>query len=540
MIKEPSRILMGSRVSLIDRQCIADGIDSKQLMLNAGKAVADKIICDIKEGMVQPGSKVLVLCGSGNNGGDGFVTAIELLAAGIDTEILCMAPAEKFTEDTGFYFDRLGQCKGAKITFLENKEKKDEKILSGKLEQGSIIVDAIFGTGLHGSEIKGQAAYVIAMVNRARQSAKLLNKDFQVYSADIPSGVDSDNASILGEAIIADRTITFGCKKTGIALYPGRDYAGNVTVADIGIPQSYYGAYEKYFEVDIEWVAAKIPRRNFGTYKHAAGKLLVIAGSAGLTGAATLACQAALRAGAGIVTLICPWELNSIMEIKLTEAMTYPVEQTDDITLHMDAFEDILEHSEKFDALAVGPGLSKNPSTICLVREILKKIKKPTVLDADGLRALYGPKGIGEDDGPDLSHVIMTPHAGELSAILGTERISQQERLKYNLEAVNKFGLVSVLKGAATIIADPSQNIYINPTGSWALATAGTGDILTGIIGSLLSQGLQLTDAAVCGTFIHGFASDIIASSTSRTAQIASDILEGLKQVFLEIEKIKY
>jgi NAD(P)H-hydrate epimerase len=253
-----------------------------------------------------------------------------------------------------------------------------------------------------------------------------------------------------------------------------------------------------------------------------------------------MTCEAALRSGAGIVTLVCPWELNSIMEIKLTEVMTYPVEQTDDITIHMDAFEDIQLSSEKFDALAIGPGISKNPSTIRLVREILKKIKKPTVLDADGLRALYGPREIGEDENLDFSHVVITPHPGELSAILGVDGINQEDRLKSNFEVVKKYRLVSVLKGAATLISNPENMTFINPTGSWALATAGTGDILTGIIGSLLSQGMGLTDAAVCGTFIHGLASDIIAKNTSRTSQIATDLLEGIKNVFMDIEKIKY
>jgi len=253
-----------------------------------------------------------------------------------------------------------------------------------------------------------------------------------------------------------------------------------------------------------------------------------------------MTCEAAMRSGAGLLTLICPWELNSIFEIKLTEVMTYPVEQTDDISIHMDCLEEVIEISKKYDALAIGPGISTNPSTICLVREILKKVKKPTVLDADGLRALYGPREVESENNCDFSHVVITPHAGELALILGREKIALEDRLDANLEIVKKYNMVSVLKGAGTLITEPGGKTFINPTGSWALATAGTGDILTGIIGSLLAQGMSLMDAAVCGTYIHGLASDVLAPYTSKTSQTATDLLEGIKKVFLEVEKIKY
>ena len=554
-LKEPSIILMGSRVEQIDAMCIDDGIESRWLMGNAGRAVADAVIAGL---LKKPAGEMLagkdfsalssspdtitgaIICGAGNNGGDGFVAAIELSKYGIAIDVFCIASPDKFSEDSRFYFEKLSSDGIARISLLNVDDENQRKYFKEKLENCCFIVDAIFGTGLRGKEVRGQARRIIEMVNLASKTGKENKKEIGIYSVDIPSGIDSDNAAVLGEAVHADITVTFGCKKTGIALYPGRDFAGEVVVADIGIPVKYYQGFEKYYEADLQWVSSKIPERHYWTYKHAVGKLLVIAGSLGYTGAAALTCEAALRTGAGIVTLACPWELNSIMEIKLTEVMTYAVEQTDDITIHMDAFEEIQQLSEKFDALAIGPGLSKNPSTICLVREVLKKIKKPTVLDADGLRALYGPRDIGEEDDLDLSHVVITPHAGELSAILGIDRISQEDRLKENFSVVEKFGLVSVLKGAATIISNPEKSIFINPTGSWALATAGTGDILTGIIGSLLSQGLELTDAAVCGAFIHGLASDIIANNTSRTSQIATDLLEGIKKVFLEIEELKY
>jgi NAD(P)H-hydrate epimerase len=270
----------------------------------------------------------------------------------------------------------------------------------------------------------------------------------------------------------------------------------------------------------------------------------VVAGSLGFTGAAAMTCMAALRSGAGLVTLVCPEELNGIMEEKLTEVITYPVKQTDLASIHFDSLEEILGLSVRMDAAAVGPGISRDPSTVHLVRELIKKLDIPVVLDADGLQALCGPHKIGDEKEVKVSDMIMTPHAGELSSIMGIEKIGLSGRLEINEEASERFGAVSVLKGAATITSGrwgkKTPVSFINPTGNWGMASGGTGDVLTGIIGSLLCQGMSSLEAAACGTYIHGLAADITCRKTSRTSLIATDLLEGLKEVFLEIEKIKY
>jgi ADP-dependent NAD(P)H-hydrate dehydratase / NAD(P)H-hydrate epimerase len=608
-----SIILKGSRVEQIDAECVENGIDSKQLMGNAGRRVAETIIKDIKDSFL-PNKRIagkvkgVVVCGGGNNGGDGFAAAAILAGenVGAEIDVFCITGDEKFSADSKYYFNALSNNSNnssnsnnngnVKTHFLNIEDISAGQDFISKLKIADFVVDAIFGTGIRGREIHGQAKAVIECINSAKSlrtgignpepisfpgevseiispseslydpgaNSKVAGQigpenisspgrpdgplipdpgnraNAFIYSIDIPSGIDSDTGQVLGTAVKADKTITFGCKKLGIAIYPGRDFAGEVIIADIGIPLKYYQSYEKIYEADLAWVAEKMPQRQSSIYKHAVGKLLVIAGSLGFTGAASMVCEAAMRAGAGIVTLVCPWELNSILEIKLTETMTYPVAQTDDLSIDMDAFEEIMELSEKFDALAIGPGLSQNPSTICLVREVLKQFNKPTVLDADGLRALYGPMEIGIVSNFKMPNVIITPHSGEMAAILGKNRILPEERFSCNLEAVRRFGAVSVLKGAATIITDSEMVSFINPTGSWALATAGTGDILTGIIGSLLAQGVTLAESAVCGAFIHGMASDIMSESTGKTSQIASDLLEGIKKVFLRIEKIKY
>jgi len=530
------RILKGSRVAEIDKRCIEGGIDSKWLMNNAGSSVAEAIIEDFKHKKPVGDIKGIIVCGSGNNGGDGFVAAKNLIDFGMDITVFYTSKPDRFSPDSKYYFEKLVKIAKDKLFYLELGNKSVENIFKRKLKNTDFIVDAILGTGLHGKDVYGPSKGVIEYINLAKRR----NKKLLIYSVDIPSGIDSDNGKILGVAVRADFTITFGCKKFGLVNYPGADFAGEIKVVNIGIPEKLFDEYEEIFEADLEWVATKIPYRNSWTYKHQVGKLLVIAGSVGLTGAAAMSCLAAMRAGAGLVTLVCPWELNNIFEEKLTEVMTYPVEQTEDGSIHIDSLDEILKLSDKFDALAIGPGLSRNPSTICLVQQLLKKVKKPTVLDADGLRALSGPREVKTSEDFNLSHVVITPHAGELAVILGRDTVNLEDRLQANLEVAKKYKLVSVLKGARSLISDSNGKTFVNPTGDWALATAGTGDILTGIIGSFLCQGMGLVDSAVCGTFIHGMSSDLMIRNTSRTSLMATDLLEGIKRVFLKIEEIKY
>ncbi len=524
------RILKGSRIAEIDKRCISDGIDSKWLMNNAGNWVSKVIKKDLKNRKSKNKSGVII-SGGGNNGGDGFVAAIDLIKAGFDIKVFYTAPVEKLRDDSLYYFNRLSSLDNKVFQLnIENKEIKN--IFSQALHDSYFIVDAIFGTGLHGKEIYGQAKDIIEMINKT--------EDKLIYSVDIPSGIDSDNGMILGTAVKAYKTITFGCKKLGLVNFPGAEYAGKVKAVDIGIPEKYFNEYEDIFEAKLDWVCDNLPERKPWAYKHKVGKLLVIAGSVGLTGAASMACFSAMRSGAGLVTLVCPWELNNIFEQKLTEVMTYPVEQTDEISIHYSSLEKIINLSKNFDALAIGPGISKNLSTLRLVREILKNVKKPTVLDADGLAALYSPREAGKDEDFDLSHVIITPHAGELSVILGRDKIRLDQRYDINIEAAKKYNFISVLKGARTLITKPDSTTFVNATGDWALATAGTGDILTGIIGSFLAQGVDKFESAICGAYIHGMASDIISKNTSKTSMIATDLLEGIKKTFLKLERMKY
>jgi len=535
--EELARILKGSRIAEIDRKAMEEGIDSKLLMKNAGSSVSREVLNDFENKELGRTARGVVICGGGNNGGDGIVAARDLLDYGMRVSVFLISSEEKFKPDSRFYFNELQENRMNSIHNLDSGDQNVRSMLEKDLGEADFVVDAIFGTGIHGKDVHGPSMEIIEMVNLAKEK----NQKLIIYSVDIPSGIDSDNGKVLGASIKADKTITFGLKKIGLVNYPGARYTGEVKVADIGIPEKYFSGYEEIYEPNLQWVAGRIPEKDSWTYKFKVGSLMVIAGSLGFTGAASMTCMSALRSGAGVVTLICPWELNNIFEEKLTEVITYPVEQTEESSLHINSLDEIIEISDRFSALAIGPGLSRNSSTVFLVRELLKRIKKPIVLDADGLYALYGPKDAEESVGDiDLSNVIVTPHSGEMSLMMGLGKVPLEDRIDINLEAAKRYRVTSVLKGARTVISDYNKKTFINPTGNWGLATAGTGDILTGIIGSLLCQGMSLIDSAVSGVYIHGLAADIMVKETSKTALMATDLLEGIKRVFLKIEEMKY
>ena len=529
-----NRILKGSRVAEIDSRAINDGIDSLELMKNAGEGIFRKIFQDYKDSGLKRSPRGLIVCGGGNNGGDGFVVALGLLELGYNIKIFHIVPSGKFSQDSNHYYNELVGKADDIVMALDLKDGESKSEFLSELAVSDFVLDAIFGTGFHGAQIRGQAKEIIDLINSEREK----RSDIVIYSVDIPSGVDSDNGKVGGTAVRADKTITFGCKKVGNINYPGASYNGRISIIDIGIPEKYYSRYEQIFEPEFEWVAEKIPKRKSWAHKHDVGRLLIVAGSEGYTGAAAMACLGAFRSGAGLVTLACPESLNPVFEQKLTETMTFPVAETESGSLHFDSLEDILDLSKEADALVVGPGISREASTMHLVRELLKNAGIPVILDADGLQALCGPHDIEEGGDNKMLEMIITPHPGELSSIMGTGKIKLEERIEINEEASRRFGAVSVLKGVRTVISGTAT--YINPTGNWGMASAGTGDILAGIIGSLVCQGMKLLEAAVCGTYIHGLSADIISKKTSKTSLMATDLLEGLKEVFLNIERIKY
>lgn len=489
------------------------GVPSIVLMENAGRSVFEVVRDRLGD---LSGKHVTIVVGRGNNGGDGFVVARHLREAGARVSIFLLGKPEDIRGDAKANLDILLES-GVEVPSITSSDE-----ITAALADSHAVVDALFGTGLRG-EVTGLPADVIRGVNAAGKPT---------VAVDIPSGMDADTGEILGVCVDADCTVTFALPKIGLLTYPGAVHVGELIVADIGIP-------ERLFEevtvelVDETMVASKLPARPPDAHKGTFGTVTVIAGSLGLTGAAAMASEAALRSGAGLSTLGCPASLWNVMATKLTEVMTRGLSDGSRGAISSDALYEALELVEKVDAVVLGCGLGTHPDTCEFVHRLVKLVHKPMIIDADGLNALAQDTSTLEGDHGDL---VLTPHPGEMSRLLGTStQAVQSNRVDVVREAASRFHCVVVLKGARTLIADPSGRVCINPTGGPGLATGGTGDVLAGTIGGLLAQGLSPLDAAVCAVFVHGRAGDIAADELGAAGTIAGDVLRALPYALKEL-----
>ncbi|RYD03294.1 hypothetical protein N752_20905 [Desulforamulus aquiferis] len=353
-------------------------------------------------------------------------------------------------------------------------------ILKLALLSTDIIVDALYGTGFHG-EVEEKVAKVIELVNVSNRP---------IISVDIPSGVLADSGKVLGACIRANHTVTFGLPKLGLVMEPGASFAGEIHVVDISLPGkltdlSGSGKQLLTLETISAWFSPRSPEGHKGSY----GRVLILAGSRGMVGAARLTAKGALRAGAGLVTLAVPESVQPVAAASLDEAMTKGLPETGEGTFSEDALDMLLEYCKQADVLALGPGITTHPETVKLIRTLLPKLTIPTVIDADGLNALSESTDIlGNTTVP----LVITPHPGEMSRLLNISvHEIQDDRLNYATVAAIEWNLTVLLKGAGTIVASPGGNVYINPTGNPGMATGGSGDVLTGIIAGLLGQGLR-------------------------------------------------
>lgn len=509
------KIVTAEQMREIDRKAIEErGLPGLTLMENAGRAVADAAL-RITEGY--PDRPILVVCGRGNNGGDGFVAARHLAEMGRTVRVFLASPPAEITGDARHNLDRLA------AVGLSPQPISDPEPLTRSCDQAGLIVDALLGTGLSG-KVKGLAGQLIeAMVKCGRP----------VLAVDIPSGLDADTGEPLGLAVRAQETVTMGLPKLGLFLHPGADHAGRVTVADIGFPADLIAESPALAELtDPEWVRMLLPRRARTAHKGDFGRVLVIAGSVGFTGAASLCAEAALRVGAGLVTVGCPASVNDILEVKLTEAITFPLPETYQRSLDTRALALILELAERADVLAVGPGLSRQPETSLLVRRLVTRVDKPMVLDADALNALAEGPGILEGD---HAPAVLTPHPGEMGRLLGIPAGKVQQRRAYYAEAAtNRFRSVIILKGACSLIAEAGRPLTVNPTGNPGLASGGTGDVLTGMVAGLIGQGLLPFEAACAAAYLHGLAGDLAARQLGEASLMAGDLLNWLPQAICQ------
>lgn len=503
-------------MAAIDRQSIdRHGIPGSQLMENAGMGVVRFVV---ENRLAVPGSPVSILCGRGNNGGDGLVIARGLIDYGIPVRLYLFASPDRFKGDAALNWNRLPEEVLREAVSVDPASQPEASYFED-LARSSLVIDALFGTGFQGALDSHWVPWIEPLES-------LRDK---MLAVDVASGVDADTGEAPGIHVKARWTVTMGLPKRGQLRGPGLDATGFLKVQDIGFPESLTGCGDDDPALlEPGDIAPLLPRREIASHKGSAGRLLVIAGSTGLTGAAALCSEAALTGGAGLVTLGVPVSLNPIMEIKLTEVMTLPLPETATGSLNVQAAERVLEFAERCDALAIGPGLGRDPSTGKLVRAILRSYQGPTILDADGIFALQPHPEILKE-----RRIVMTPHPGEMAHFLGQplERIlaAPWETAR---ETARRLGITVVLKGARTAIASPEGVLRINSTGNSAMASAGMGDVLSGLIAAFLAQGLLPFQAAQAGVYLHGLAGDLLVSETGWQAVKAGEVMNWSREAF--------
>lgn len=511
------KVVTGKAMRHLDRRAIEEfGVSGLTLMENAGLRCTEAIIKEFGSGTQQ---RAVIVAGKGNNGGDGYVIARLLKEQGWQVVTFILAQQDEITGDARVNLDLLSE-----LPVLYCPEQGGLDRYASTLKEATVIVDALLGTGLK-SEVSRIYAEVIGIIN---------NSGKPVVSVDIPSGIDSATGRVLGCAVKAGSTVTFALAKCGHILYPGAEYTGKLHIVDIGIPAEIIASAEGHEFLDTAAVRQLLMRRSRNAHKGDAGHCLIIAGSPGKTGAAAMAANSAVRAGAGLVTLAVPARLNPILEVKTTEAMTIPIPDNDCGLFGDEAFTAILLAIMGKDAVALGPGISLNPEIAMLVRDLVAKISQPLVIDADGLNAL------AED--PDVllrkksTTVILTPHPGEMGrlAALSTDKV-ECDRIGVAQAFAVKYQIYLILKGARTIIAAPNGAIAINGSGNPGMASGGMGDVLTGVLAALLAQGYEPFSACKLGVFIHGYAADLVAAEKGEIGISAVDAQERLPYAIKEL-----
>jgi len=495
------------------------GIAGLILMENAGKKVAELIE---EKSSPLPGKLIYIFCGRGNNGGDGLVAARHLFNKRCRVKVFLATQKDKLKGNAA---TNLNIALNMGIDVREIVSESDISSLKKELEKKRVIVDALLGTGVRGAP-RGIIKELIKLINELEGN---------VVAIDIPSGVDANTGEVPGETVKAKWTVTFAYPKRGLYLYPGMDYAGKIKVVDIGIPYNLLDEGKiKSNLFTREDVPSNLFSRKLSSHKGSFGHLLVIAGSRGMTGAAALASIAALRVGAGLVTLGIPYSLNSILEMKLTEVMTLPLPETEEGTLSLKALDKIYQFAHRCKALVLGPGLSIQEETKELVKKVMASLKIPMVLDADGINALAeNTKFIAQYPAP----LIITPHPGELSRLLSIPIPEvQKDRIFSSRILAEKTGKIAILKGARTVITDEQGNSWVNSTGNPGMASGGSGDVLSGMIGGFLAQGIDPLMAAKVGVYLHGLAGDLAVKEKGQLSLIAGDILGNIPQAIRSLK----
>ncbi len=521
------RVVTASEMREIDRRAIEDyGMPSLDLMERAGGAAAHVIA----SAGLDAGSKVVVLCGKGNNGGDGFVAARYLQEGGASVTAWVLGERDELTTDALRCLIS-AESVGVRIRSFHLGETDGEVVQD--LEDAQVGVDAILGTGAFGS-----------LRDPARRFAQFLNEtEARVFSLDMPTGMNADSGEVDPDCVQSTMTITFGFPKRGLYALPGRELCGDIAVVDLGYPEE---------TVDVNtgvllWqeMADRMPFRDPAGHKGTFGRVVVLAGSRGMAGAACLAAEAALRSGAGLVKLLVPEILADLCAAKLTEVMVFGLPDSGRGTFGPESVDAALPLLEEADAVLLGPGLSMSEPTVAFVEAILPRIEIPLVLDADGLNAVAATNDgadAGDDDTARIDFssqlAILTPHPGELARLMGRSTSDLlADHVASAREAAERFGCEVIFKGAPSIVASADGLTDLCSLGNDGMATAGSGDVLAGLLAGLLAQGYPEDDASRVGAMVHGRAGDICAMELGRRGMVAGDLLRCLPYAWREIEQ---
>ena len=491
------------------------------LMDNAAQAVAEAV----HEALTAlEGERVVIFCGGGNNGGDGLGAARWLQSYGVSVRAFVVGAALDAVQGDAALELAMFTKAGGRVEALSTED--DWVLAELAASKADVLVDALLGTGFHG-ELEGDVLRACELLNKSEK---------YILAVDVPTGVNADNGAVSENAVRADHTVTMALVKTGLLLYPGREYCGDIELADISMPVKLVEEYksDKYRLTD-EIVRELLPLRKANAHKGDAGRVVICAGSPGYTGAAALASDAAVKAGAGLVSLYTPLSSRDVLAIKLTEVMVHGLLERMPGILGGGAASDVASSAEAADVLAIGPGLGTSESTQEAVRTILQKITTPVVIDADALTALAGHTEILA---AMQAQKVLTPHPGEMARLTGLEIAEiEADRINVAKKYAEEWQAIVVLKGAPTVIGCPNGTVYVNSTGNSSLATGGSGDVLTGIIAGLAAQEISLQEAAICGVYLHGLAAELTGIDIGLAAgELAALLPQAREQVLYGAE----
>lgn len=498
------KVLNAKQMRELEQTAVDNGVTYLELMEKAGTAAAN---CLIKHGSVY-GSRAAVICGRGNNGGDGYVIARILHNSGVAVSVITLGSPG--TDDARLNAERAAALET--VAFADNRKRAFDIISSA-----DFIVDAVYGIGFHG-ELDREAAELAKAAN---------SSDAFVMSVDIPSGAGCDDGSVQGECFKADLTVTFTTLKPAHILYPSMDYCGEIDVADVGIPNELISRSAYIMKSTDEFLGKQlIPKRKKSSNKGTFGRLLAIAGSYGMAGAAIMCGKAALRSGAGLVNMAIPKSIYPIVAGKLIEAVYTPLDENKNGVISANGLEKILSLADKSNAVLVGCGMGHDEDTERITAELLRSTTSNVILDADGINSIIPHIDLLRTS---KASVILTPHPGEMARLMNCSVSEvQHNRSRIAAEFARRYNVILVLKGANTIISD-GERLLVNMSGNPGMARGGSGDVLAGIIASLAAQGIEPLRAAVCGTYVHGLSGDRAANKYSIETMLPTDMIDQIR-----------